>query len=86
MAGRMVSSLPCSKRLKAILPLWLPGYEALYDLLSTEVREALISISPATIDRLLKPTRIHYTKRGRSTTKPETLLKKTHPHPNQPVG
>jgi hypothetical protein len=36
----------------------------------------LLRISPPTIDRLLKPIRIHYTKRGRSTTKPGTLLRK----------
>jgi len=44
-----------------------------------EVTNALLRISPPTIDRLLKPIRIHYTKRGRSTTKPGTLLRKKIP-------
>jgi len=29
---------PCSKRLKASLPIWLPGYESLFEILSVEVR------------------------------------------------
>ena len=33
------------------------------------------TISPATIDRLMQPIRIRYKKRGRSTTKPGTLLR-----------
>jgi len=73
------ANLPCSKRLKAILPIWLPGYVQLYAKLSPEVTNALLRISPPTIDRLLKPIRIHYTKRGRSTTKPGTLLRKKIP-------
>ena len=73
------ANLPCSKRLKAILPIWLPGYVELFGELSLEVTNALLKISPPTIDRLLKPIRIHYTKRGRSTTKPGTLLRKQIP-------
>src|SRR4030066_143530 len=63
----------------AILPIWLPGYVQLYAKLSPEVTNALLRISPPTIDRLLKPIRINYTKRGRSTTKPGTLLRKKIP-------
>lgn len=70
------ANLPCSKRLKAILPLWLPGYVQEYGDLPLSVTEALNSISPATIDRLLKPVRVNYRGRGRSTTKPGTLLRK----------
>ncbi|WAC07448.1 MAG: hypothetical protein OS130_14670 [Thermodesulfobacteriota bacterium] len=70
------ANLPCSKRLKVILPLWLPGYVELFGQLPADVTSALLRISPPTIDRLLKPIRIHYTKRGRSTTKPGTLLRK----------
>jgi hypothetical protein len=75
----LAANLPCSKRLKAILPLWLPGYIELFGQLPPDVTNALLRISPATIDRLLKPIRIHYTKRGRSTTKPGTLLRKKIP-------
>ena len=73
------ANLPCSKRLKAILPIWLPGYVQLFGQLSVDVTNALLKISPPTIDRLLKPVRIHYTKRGRSTTKPGALLRKQIP-------
>ena len=69
------ANLPCSKRLKAILPLWLPGYGRYFGPPSQEVTNALLAISPATIDRLLKPVRIQHKKRGRSTTKPGTLLR-----------
>jgi len=73
------ANLPCSKRLKAVLPLWLPGYVQEYGGLPAKVTEALIAISPATIDRLLKPVRVKYKGRGRSTTKPGTLLRKQIP-------
>lgn len=72
----LAANLPCSKRLKAILSLWLPFYETEYGKLPVYVLTALQSISASTIDRLLKSTRIKYKGRGRSTTKPGTLLKK----------
>jgi hypothetical protein len=62
-----------------MLPIWLPGYVELFGELFLEVTNALLKISPPTIDRILKPIRIHYTKRGRSTTKPGTLLRKQIP-------
>ena len=70
------ANLPCSKRLKTIIPLWLPYYPEEYGPLSLEAVKALRNISPPTIDRLLKPSRIKYGGRGRSTTKPGTLLRK----------
>src|SRR4030043_29138 len=75
----LTANLPCSKRLKVMLPIWLPGYVELFGELSWEVTNALLKISPPTIDRILKPIRFHYTKRGRSTTKPGTLLRKQIP-------
>jgi hypothetical protein len=72
----LASNLPCSKRLKAILPLWLPFYAGQYIELPPEALEALQSISASTIDRLLKPVRVKYKGKGRSTTKPGSLLKK----------
>ena len=75
----LTANLPCSKRLKAILPIWLPGYMACFGQLASEVIEALLTISPPTIDRLLKPIRCEFTKRGRATTKPGTLLRKQIP-------
>lgn len=64
----------CSKKLKAAIPLWLPFYESEYDSLLPDVRQKLLDMSPATIDRLLKPLRALY-KKGRCSTKPGTLLK-----------
>jgi len=75
----LAANLPCSKRLKVIMPLWFPGYVQLFGPLPPDVANALRKISPPTIDRILKPIRIHYTKRGRSTTKPGTLLRKQIP-------
>jgi len=72
----LAANLPCSKRLKVILPLWLPFYATEHGQLPHDVLIALHDISASTIDRLLKTTRIKYKGRGRSTTKPGTLLKK----------
>jgi hypothetical protein len=71
----LAANLPCSKRLKVILPLWLQ----LFGELPPDVTNALLRISSPTIDRILKPIRTHYTKRSRSTTKPGTLLRKQIP-------
>jgi len=70
---------PCSSRLKASLPWWLPSYGPTFGALSPEVLRALQTISAPTIDRLLKPIRVQYKKRGRATTKPGTLLRKQIP-------
>jgi hypothetical protein len=75
----LAANLPCSKRLKAVLPLWMPGYAQQYGDLAEEVTKALQAISPASIDRLLKPVRVKYKGRGKSTTKPGTLLRKQIP-------
>ena len=66
-------NLPCGKRLKAMIPLWLPHYA---HPLSDEVKTLLMAIAPATIDRLLRPLRTRYSKHGLATTKPGSLLKK----------
>ncbi|MCF7897425.1 MAG: integrase [Candidatus Omnitrophica bacterium] len=71
----LAANLPCSKLLKAMLPLWLPHYAQEYSPLSLEATKALFKISPATIDRLLENIKIRYKTRGRATTKPGTLLK-----------
>ncbi len=72
----LAANLPCSKLFKFILPLWLPYYAKEYSPLSLEQAKTLLKISPATIDRILKDTRVKYKRRGRPTTKPGTLLKK----------
>ncbi len=75
----LAANLPCSKRLKVIIPLWLPAYAKEFGGLPIEVVKALLRISPASIDRLLEPTRVKYRGRGRTTTKPGTLLRKQIP-------
>jgi hypothetical protein len=64
----------CSRKLKAAIPLWLPFYELEYEPLTNEIKDKLLCVSPATIDRLLKPLRALHRK-GRCGTKPGTLLK-----------
>jgi hypothetical protein len=75
----LAANLPCSKRLKTIVPLWLKGYQEQFGPLDDKIVQKLNSISPATIDRLLDPVRARNTKHGRSTTKPGTLLRKQIP-------
>jgi hypothetical protein len=76
----LAANLPCSKRLKVIIPLWLPAYAKEFGGLPLDVVKALLKISPATIDRLLESARVKYKGRGRTTTKPGTLFKKTDPN------
>ena len=65
---------PCSARLKALLPLWLPW--AIKRLaITAQVQNQLLSISPATIDRRLKAKKRQLKKRLYGRTKPGTLLK-----------
>jgi len=71
----LATNLPCSKRLKAVLPLWLPFYDHEFEVLSQHTKDCLLSISPSTMDRILKPVRIKYRGKGRTTTKPGTLLR-----------
>jgi hypothetical protein len=75
----LAANLPCSKRLKVILPLWLPGYVETFGDIPSLTINALLNISPATIDRILKPVRTKYKTKGRSTTKPGTLLRRQIP-------
>ncbi len=65
----------CSKKLKAALPLWLPFYHTAYEPLSPELKSQLLSMSPATIDRLLKPVRAKSGRKGLCGTHPGSLLK-----------
>ena len=71
------ANLPCAKRLKTILPIWLPHFDEYH--IPEDVVDKLLAISPATIDRLMAPFRSKYTKRGLATTKPGAILKKRIP-------
>jgi len=65
----LLSEQMCSKRLKAALPIWLPFYEQAHGPLAPTVRKKLLRISPAAIDRLLRPVRARYPGKGRSGTR-----------------
>ncbi len=56
------------------IPIWLPHYEETFGALEQSIREQLLTISAATLDRLLKPVRAKNPK-GLTGTKPGTLLK-----------
>lgn len=67
----------CGKRLRVFIDiaLWMLERSGEIVLRDEAVRSKLLSISPATIDRLLAPTRTRAWDKGRSSTKPGTLLK-----------
>ena len=62
---------PCSKLLKATLPLWLDFLPEL----TPALRHDLLAMSAATLDRLLKPARLAHRRRGLCATKPGKLLR-----------
>jgi hypothetical protein len=66
---------PCGKRLKALLPEWLPHYEREHGKLAEGLRGRLLAISAAQIDRMLAVRKVRAGHRGRCGTKPGGLLK-----------
>ena len=67
----------CGRRLAAMLPEWIPAYEADERSLPGEVRERLLEASARTLDRLLEPLRAQATRR--SSTRPGSLLRQQIP-------
>jgi hypothetical protein len=66
----------CGKRLAPVLEEVIGVLERHKEIeLESDVREKLLSISPATIDRLLREEKKRWALRSRSGTKPGTLLK-----------
>ena len=66
----------CGKRLAPYLEEIVPKLEACGELvIDKQTRQKLLSISSATVDRLLAPERKKTQLKGRSRTKPGTLLK-----------
>jgi hypothetical protein len=63
----------CGQRLVAMLPEWIPAYEADERKLPSEARDKLLEASARTLDRLLEPLRVQGM--GRSLTRPGTLLR-----------
>jgi hypothetical protein len=51
------SRQPCSKRLHEVIRLWLPYYLDRFGPLDEQTQQKLLTMSPATIDRLLAPVR-----------------------------
>lgn len=66
----------CGKRLVPFLPELVAALERHGHLaLAEEVRAQLLAISPATVDRILRPLRLGTVRRGLGTTRAGTLLK-----------
>lgn len=71
----MSSNQLCGKRLKQALPHWLRHYQKHHGNLSDECQQKLLQISPASIDRVLKPFKAQVRRKRNTGTKPGTLLK-----------
>lgn len=72
----MIMDCICGKRLKAAIADLIPVLKENMEIRLTRATEGkLLKISPATIDRLLAPERKKQLLKGRSGTKPGTLLK-----------
>src|ERR1035438_6164551 len=71
----LASDQLCGKLLKAALPAWLEHYERRSAPLPEAFKEKLLRVSPAQIDRLLRPARVQHPKNGLSATRPGTLLR-----------
>mgnify|MGYP005819167867 CR=1 FL=1 len=70
----------CSKRLQPFLAEGIAILERCHELsLAPEVKQLLLGMSRATIDRCLKQARFTHPQHGLSTTKPGSLLKKAIP-------
>jgi hypothetical protein len=71
----LASDQLCSKLLRAALPEWLEHHERRTAPLPEALRKKLLKISPAQMDRLLRPARVQHPKKGISATRPGTLLR-----------
>lgn len=71
----LASDQLCSKLLAAALPEWLGHFERHSTPLPEAFKKTLLKISPAQIDRLLRPARVQHPRQGISATRPGTLLR-----------
>jgi hypothetical protein len=69
----------CSKLLKPALPVWLEHHQRRSAPLPEAFMKKLLAVSPAQIDRLLKPVRVRYPRKGLCATRPGTLLRRQVP-------
>lgn len=70
---------PCGKRFKAMLGDWLTAYIELHGEVPVASQQKLLSLSAATLDRNLQALRKRCGIRGRSGTKPGSLLREQVP-------
>jgi len=80
----LASDQLCSKLLKAALPEWLEYHQRRCAPLPEALKEKLLGISPAQIDRLLRAARVQHPKKGLSAIRPGTLLRHQVPTRNGP--
>ena len=80
----LASDQLCSKLLQAALPEWLAHHQRRSAPLSEAFKEKLLKISPAQIDRLLRPARVQHPRKGLSATRPGTLLRHAVPRRTGP--
>lgn len=75
-----MSDYLCGKRLHVYLTEIIPVLKKFNEIpVDEETKEKLINVSPATIDRLLKDEKRRFVLKGRSLTKPGTILKHSIP-------
>lgn len=69
---------PCGKRLAAMMADWVPAFEGYHRSLTAPLKEQLLAMSSATLDRMLAPLRVRCG--GRSTpTRPGAMLRQEIP-------
>jgi hypothetical protein len=66
---------PCGKRLKPMPITWLPYCENRYGTFPAELRDGMLAIGPAQIDRILAPGKIGAEAVNRRTPKPNAAIK-----------
>jgi hypothetical protein len=69
---------PCGKRLAGMMPDWVPAFENYHHSLSSGIKEQLLEMSSATLDRFLSPLRSQYKPKRRGTA-PGTMLRQEIP-------
>lgn len=68
---------PCGSRLHALLPEWVPAYEADHRRIHPDLRQCLLAASARTLERLIAPLRVGLARRG--GTRPGSLLRQSIP-------
>ena len=75
----LASDQVCSKLLKAALPEWVEHLSRRSAPLPEAFKKKLLAISPAQIDRLLRPAWVRHPRKGLCTTQPGTVLRRQVP-------